>query len=566
MPIKKLCECGAKVLPTVYDDVLSYEEQIGKLKITVAEILKDVENIKTTLPEELNNKLDKQVPRSQYETYAYTVEDVGTNITGIIPKQSIKIIQRGLPWARSIVERNEKGQIVANDGDSDNTVATCKQLNLKRNIVDPAPAGGLTRIYTVTPKTANGKGGVQTFISASPSAGTKNVVVIKNSKGQVELIKQVGENAIEPTKLEAITKEYADNNYANVKYVNDTKVSKYTSKIRPTNSGVYGVTSYGNTNKETLFTTDDVGSEIYFPPSVVYGNIPTRSASNVLYGESYDVDPDGDKHISDKAYANVEYVKEQLENKRDIVPIPAEGTRFYTANNAFGQWYAEGSTGANNKYDVVQRTDNAQIKAPNQALFPPLDDEYISRSYADANYGYDSMQENFVSTVIPKASAGVVVLKDAGGGHFNQTAVPIDQDEGSVVRRTWNGHIDLGDQISAAEHGEAPSDTQAIALGYADARYAKKADGVPVIEMTGFPVGATNGEVPNNIKTAIQTNANITILFEKEYYRCEDAGHQEGYNTYVHLGYENGTFNAKAITVNVNNWTWALNSGAITTA
>ena len=76
-----------------------------------------------------------------------------------------------------------------------------------------------------------------------------------------------------------------------------------------------------------------------------------------------------------------------LGNKRDIVPPPAMGTRFYIANSAIGQSYAEGGTVARSKYDVVQRTDNAQIKAPNQATFPPLDDEYISKSYADAHYG-----------------------------------------------------------------------------------------------------------------------------------------------------------------------------------
>lgn len=375
MPIKKLCECGAKVLPTVYDDVLSYEEQIGKLKITIAGIIKDIEKIENKLPE-IDNKLDKQVHISQYETYAYTVEDVGNHSTGIVPKQGIKVIQHISPYPLSIVERNEKGQIVANDGDSDNTVATCKQLKLKRDIIDSTTRNDLADAY----------------------------------------------------------------------------VAKY------------------NPSTRKVEQTKKVISHFVFPGAI---------ASYDDEGHLHTSDPGPDNDNPDLC-VNMGTLADSLDGKRDIVPLPTSGTRFYIAN-ASGQSYAEGTTAASKKFDVVQRTDNAQIKAPNQILFPPLDDEYICSSYADA-------------------------------------------------------------------------------------RYAKRNDGVPVIKMEDFPVGATNGKVPYYLKNAIITYPNIIILFEKEYYHCEAAGHQEGYNTYVHLGYENGTFNAKAITVNVNDWTWVLNTGTNTTA
>lgn len=123
--------------------------------------------------------------------------------------------------------------------------------------------------------------------------------------------------------------------------------------------------------------TNGVETSIPVDKSAVANAIAWRNANANLVGNDA---------TANNEYTPLSQVEQFLDKKRDIVPIPAKGTRFYTANSSNGQSYTEGSTGANKKFDVVQRFDNAQIKAPNQAIFPPLDDEYISKSYADNNY------------------------------------------------------------------------------------------------------------------------------------------------------------------------------------
>ena len=134
-------------------------------------------------------------------------------------------------------------------------------------------------------------------------------------------------------------------------------------------------------------------------------------------------------------------ISSDLGNKRDIVPIPASGTRFYVANSANGQSYVEGGTNANNKYQVVQRTDNAQIKAPNQLTFPPLDDEYISKSYADAHYGggiahylvHWGMFSNKYSDGARCSGAFLATAKEEGMNYLISTAPYNDYPYGTSV-------------------------------------------------------------------------------------------------------------------------------------
>ena len=136
---------------------------------------------------------------------------------------------------------------------------------------------------------------------------------------------------------------------------------------------------------------DDMGRPSNYVQPTLDMVVPIKPGNGIIMdktgnSEAVEVKVD-DTYIDSSIQRVTDNISSELGNKRDIVPIPSSGTRFYTANNTNGQSYATGNTGAFNKYDVVQRTDNAQVKAPNQATFPPLDDEYISKSYADAHYG-----------------------------------------------------------------------------------------------------------------------------------------------------------------------------------
>lgn len=135
---------------------------------------------------------------------------------------------------------------------------------------------------------------------------------------------------------------------------------------------------------------DDMGRPSNYVQPTLDMVVPIKAGQGIIMNatgnaEAVEVKVDND-YLDSSIQRITDNISSELGNKRDIVPLPANGTRFYTANNK-GQSYADGSTGAYKKYDVVQRTDNAQIKAPNQLQFPPLYDEYICREYADAHYG-----------------------------------------------------------------------------------------------------------------------------------------------------------------------------------
>ena len=276
MPIKKICECGAKVLPTVYDDVLSYEEQIGKLKIAIAGIIKDIEKIETKLPE-IDNKLKQ-----------------------------------------------------------------------KRDIIDSTTRDDLADAYTA-------------------------------------------------------------------------KYNPSTRKVEQSKTVI---------------------SHFVFPGAI---------ASYDDEGHLHTSDPGPDNDNPDLC-VNMGTLVDSLDGKRDIVPLPTKGTRFYVATTN-GQGYAEGSTGAVNKYDVVQRTGNAQIKAPNQLTFPPLDDEYISKAYADAHYGggiehylvHWGMFSNKYSNGAKCFGAFLATAKEEGMDYLISTApdadFPFGTSVGSITFRIKTGAL-----------------------------------------------------------------------------------------------------------------------------
>lgn len=135
---------------------------------------------------------------------------------------------------------------------------------------------------------------------------------------------------------------------------------------------------------------DDMGRPSNYVQPTLDMVVPIKAGQGIIMNatgneEAVEVKVDNN-YLDSSIYRITDNISSNLVNKRDIVPLPANGTRFYTANNK-GQSYADGSTGAYKKYDVVQRYDNAQIKAPNQLTIPPLDDEYVSKAYADAHYG-----------------------------------------------------------------------------------------------------------------------------------------------------------------------------------
>lgn len=89
----------------------------------------------------------------------------------------------------------------------------------------------------------------------------------------------------------------------------------------------------------------------------------------------------------------------------------------------------------------------------------------------------------------------------------------------------------------------------------------------PCYEMTYVPTDATSGTLRDN-ESWIYLKENpqrIRLLFNKEYYNLADNEHTTGTLVFSHVGYENGSFIIKTITITLATREWVLTAGKVTT-
>lgn len=72
------------------------------------------------------------------------------------------------------------------------------------------------------------------------------------------------------------------------------------------------------------------------------------------------------------------------------------------------------------------------------------------------------------------------------------------------------------------------------------------------------PAEATNGTLTAAQLAILQASDQNYIMFNHEKYYLGDKGHQEGFLTYSHVGYENGSHFLKSITITISTLAWAL--------
>ena len=351
----------------------------------------------------------------EIELLEYTGKKTDTaNVTVDGKEQTIAVDVLKLPHTLTIKENKEnRTNIVGHtfDGSRDVEVdltgyatdeETQEKLDAKRDKI--VRSGTQDPQYTLV--YSQNTNGAESSIPTTTSA-VAGSVPIRNSNGNL-----MGNTA-------SADGEYTP--FSQVNAIAKTKVTKITVESgKPTR--VYGV----NSNGETSIPVDK---------SAVENAIAWRNANANIVGNDA---------TANNEYTPLAQVERLLANKRDIVPIPTAGTRFYTANSAYGQWYAEGGTGAVNKYDVVLRADNAQVKAPNQEKFPPADDEYICKKYSDDRY-----------------------LGQSGGTITGDVTIQNTLTVNDAI--TAKKQMNIPNQIT-----DVPTDDQAIGKRFADNRYLQK--------------------------------------------------------------------------------------------
>ena len=119
----------------------------------------------------------------------------------------------------------------------------------------------------------------------------------------------------------------------------------------------------------------------------------------------------------------------------------------------------------------------------------------------------------------------------------------------SVVTRDGNGR---------AQFAMPSLDADAATKGYVDA----KGPAGTVVELTGT-ANATQGTLTTEQLAALQASDNASIMLGHKKYYLEGKGHQEGYLTYTHVGYENHVHILESITITISTRAWVLNASDV---
>lgn len=205
-----------------------------------------------------------------------------------------------------------------------------------------------------------------------------------------------------------------------------------------------------------VFAKDDIdpnGRQGYLRFSangVVEGIVPTRNkGGNILVPDT----PRENDHATSKGYVD--------RNFRQIIDNPGKGYWCYMAYSTDGKTTHQGKVkydGSAVPYILAARVANGQLTAPNQEIFQPSEDQYVSRRYVDSKMGSGSYADTAAYWKVTSANE----LKISKGEWTSTPASP-----GLMhIGHTWAGGSDAS--IRAYRFGNGGGGTAGLGAKWLD--------------------------------------------------------------------------------------------------
>lgn len=157
----------------------------------------------------------------------------------------------------------------------------------------------------------------------------------------------------------------------------------------------------------------------------------------------------------------------------------------------------------------------------------------------------DPAHSVYMATV-PTANSAVPVKT---GNAWSGIAATPSASASSVVTRDANGR---------AQFATPALDADAANKAYVDA----KGPAGTVVELTAA-TNATQGTLTTEQLATLQASDNASIMLDHKKYYLEGKGHQEGYLTYTHVGFENNVHILESITITISTRAWVLNASDV---
>lgn len=200
----------------------------------------------------------------------------------------------------------------------------------------------------------------------------------------------------------------------------------------------------------------------------------------------------------------------------------------------------------------ITYTDNTTEDVPNEIEIPIIaGDGLIMDATTDntkAQFKLDPEHSVYMATK-PTAENAIPVYTKSSRSWIGLAVTP-SATASSVVSRDANGRFQAG----------APeNDGDVVIKSTLDAAIEAEGPASTVVAITA-PENATNGTLTEAELATLQASDNASIMFNHKKYYLGGKGHQEGYLTYTHSGYENNLHMLESITITISTRAWVLNT------
>lgn len=118
------------------------------------------------------------------------------------------------------------------------------------------------------------------------------------------------------------------------------------------------------------------------------------------------------------------------------------------------------------------------------------------------------------------------------------------------------------DAAGRAQFGTPVNDADAATKSYVDSAIEAEGPAGTVVELTAAS-GATQGTLTAAQLASLRASDNASIMLDHKKYYLNGKGHQEGYLTYTHVGFENNVHTLESITITVSTLAWVLNTSDV---
>ena len=260
-------------------------------------------------------------------------------------------------------------------------------------------------------------------------------------------------------------------------------------------------------------TTEDVNDEIEIP--IVAGNGLNMDAITDNSKVVFKIDPEHSVYMATTPTAE------------NAVPVYAKSSK---------SWISLPATPSASASSVVTRDANGNI----QVGTPVNDADAVPKSFVESNstkIGTSANDDRQLKAIYYMSAADIPQTPDIGVEYATVDLIGYS-DLDSGLQEKIDGAA-TKTELSNAETSFGPAGT-VVALS--------------------APENATNGTLMESELASLQASDNASIMFNHKKYYLGGKGHQEGYLTYTHSGYENNVHILESITITISTRAWVLNA------